>query len=178
MTWISSNGLQLPFAPARPRKSIYIAGPKIPLAVVVDDASTKTGDVVKMKVSTYANGVEDDGAESVSSIAVMDIPALPTNSDNAYPYDYTFEAAEEAEALLLVPGLIHWARCADNTGAIAIGDTLETAAGGLLTEAHASTATAAGHAAHWMALTLRAQSATESWIVVMYLGRGYAAAAG
>lgn len=130
-----------------------------------------------MKVTTYANGVEDDGAESVASIGVAEIKAMPTNSDIAYNNDYTFESGELLEMLLLIPGVMHFARCADNTGAIAIGDTLETDTSGNLISAHASTATSAGHKAHWMALQSRAQSATPSWIAVMYLGRGYAAAA-
>jgi len=178
MVYIQASGLQLPISATRPAHTIYFAGPKQLMHVVVDDADTKSGDIVKMKVTTYPNGVEDDAAESVSAIGVMEIKALATAAGStAYNYNVTYSSGEEADMLLLIPGLIHWARCADNTGAIAIGDTLETDAGGRLTLAHASTATTAGHKAHWMSLQTRAQSATESWILVLYLGRGFAIAA-
>ncbi len=168
MVYIQSNGLQLPVGDSKPKHSIYVAGPKVELQVVVNDASTKTGDIVLPTVGTYSNGVADVAANTVSGFAAMEIKAAGTNAGGvSYKADYTFEDGEEATALLLSPGLVFWARCAENGANIAIGTDLVSDTGGLV-KIRAAVTTGQDL---FRSLQPRTASGTESWIMIQYMGK-------
>ena len=177
-----------------PGKSVYIGPAALyqPVDLHAGVADIKPGMPLGYKASGYTNECDriDSAALALLAFAVADAPTRGEAQGTIIDpmTDYVYSDNETVKAFFLLPGVMFWGRCADNTTTISIGTECEAIGSGLITGSidALTVATSSTGNTHFdpsptgenikltpkfMSLKARATSATESWLPVLYIGR-------